>query len=88
MSNNVFEDYLKNFLSTNAETGYNNDVLYEPDNDPKYDRTDAEKVIAGANNAFIVLGRDRFGDSIINIPTLTLHSGQNWLQSFELVDHN
>ena len=47
--------------SLSAETGIKNSSLYEPNNDPVFNQTGAEKVIQGKHNTFIVLGRDRPG---------------------------
>jgi hypothetical protein len=53
---------IKNPNSINAEEGFNNDILFEPENNPKFDNTPAEIVYQGLNNTFIVLGRDRPGN--------------------------
>jgi hypothetical protein len=58
----IFKTIFDNENSVNAENGFNNTVLYEPSNIFTYNETDAEKVIKGQNNTFIVLGRDRPGD--------------------------
>jgi hypothetical protein len=58
----IFKTIFDNENSVNAENGFNNTVLFEPSNIFTYNETDAEKVIKGQNNTFIVLGRDRPGD--------------------------
>jgi len=59
--NSIFSTVFKN-SSINAEEGFNNETLFEPDNDFQYLKTSAETVLQGQNNTFIVLGRDRPGD--------------------------
>lgn len=57
----IFKTVFENENSINAENGFNNDVLFEPSNNPTYLRAECEKVIQGQNNTYIVLGRDRPG---------------------------
>lgn len=44
-----------------SEIGIRNSILYDPTNTPFFNNTEAEKVIQGQDNTWIVLGRDRPG---------------------------
>jgi hypothetical protein len=57
-------DFGEKKFSPTAEDGMNFGSLYEPSNRFKYNHQNtAEKVYEGENNTFIVLGRDRMGES-------------------------
>jgi hypothetical protein len=59
--NPIFNSIFENEDSIHAEKGFNNDVLFEPSNNPPWLKSNSETVYKGANNTFIVLGRDRPG---------------------------
>lgn len=52
---------LINTGSVNAELGIRNSALYDPTNNPLFNKANAETVISGKDNTWIVLGRDRPG---------------------------
>lgn len=52
----------ENENNPNAEHGFNNDTLFEPDNSFVHNKTSSEEVLQGQNNTFIVFGRDRPAD--------------------------
>lgn len=54
----------KKYINSNslvAERGIGNTTIYDPTNTPVFNNTEAEKIIEGRDNTFIVLGRDRPG---------------------------